>query len=68
VNKQIVKGAVVEHWIDRRLRLHQPTSLPGNTIRMTAETIVKLNEEKNRLQNTDYSLHERMELEASEAI
>jgi len=68
MKKQEVRGAVTEHWIDRRIRLHQSTSLMGNTIRMSAETIVKLNDLKNKLTDTDYSLHERMELERAGEI
>lgn len=53
-----VQGAVTEHWMDRRLRLHQPINLPDNVIRITATALVKMNEYRNKLLGTDISLHE----------
>lgn len=57
-----IQGMVVEHWIDRRLRLHIPIALEGNIPRVSAMTMVKLNDLKNKLMGTNYSLFEASKL------
>lgn len=61
-------GAVVEHWIDKALREHKPLSNGTNYPRMSASTLVKLNNLKNRLQGTNYSLHEAHTLAADQPV
>lgn len=56
--KQEVQGAEVEHWIDTALRLNKPLSNGTNYPRISAAAMVKLNNLKNRLQGTRYTLHE----------
>lgn len=61
-----VQGSVTEHWMDKRLRLRQPINLPGNMIRITAEALVAMNNYRNKLLGTDYSLHELAEMDKDE--
>lgn len=55
--KEVV-GSITEHWIDVRLRLGLPTVLEGNVPRMSATTAVKLNDLRNKLLGTNYTLYE----------
>lgn len=57
VQKQVT-GAIVEHWLDRRKRLNLPTVLEGNTPRISAKTALQLNDLRNSLLGTNYSLYE----------
>lgn len=55
MKKEII-GATTEHWMDRRIRLKKPISLPGNLIRISAEDMLKLQEYKNSLLGVNKSL------------
>lgn len=46
------------HWLDERIKQGKSTVLFGNTIRMSAETILRLTELKNKLLGVRRSLHE----------
>lgn len=56
--KREVVGVVIEHWMVKRLREHKPINLDGNVPRMSAETAIKLNDLRNKLLGTNYSLYE----------
>lgn len=53
-----VVGAVTEHWMDKRMRLHLPINDESNVPRISAETLVKLNDYRNSMLGTDYTLYE----------
>lgn len=63
-----IRGVVLEHWVDKALRLHQSINLEGHHPRISASTLVKLNNLKNRLQGTNYSLHEAHTLAADQPV
>lgn len=53
---------MTEHWLDKRIRQRKPIALPGNVPRISAATMVKLHELKNKLAGTNYSLYEAAQL------
>lgn len=64
--KQEIRGAVTEHWMEKRLRLHLPINLSDNIIRIPAEALVKMNKLRNELLGTDISLHELSQMNDDE--
>lgn len=56
---KILSGATVEHWIDRRQRLHQPIACKGNYIRIPANALIKFQEIRNKNQKKKLSLIEQ---------
>ena len=53
-----VAGAVTEHWMVKRLRKNEPINLEGNVPRVSADTLLKMNNLRNELLGTKYSVRE----------
>jgi hypothetical protein len=53
-----VIGAVTEHWVDKRLREGKSINLVDHFPRISAETLLKMNDLRNELLGTKYSVRE----------
>lgn len=54
-----IQGAVVEHWLDKRIRERKPINCRGNYIRIPAKALVLFQEIRNKGQNQKLSLIEQ---------
>lgn len=59
--KNEIMGAITEHWMNKRLRLHKPINLTGNLIKISAEDLLILHEYKNKLLGIEKSIAEASE-------
>lgn len=58
--KQEVQGAVIQHWLDKRIKEGKPTKLEGNVPRVSPETLIKLNDARNEMLGSNLSIREWM--------
>jgi hypothetical protein len=63
-----IRGAVVEHWMDKALRQHRPINLEGNVPRISADTLVKLNDLRNSLLGTNHTLYQWAAMDEDEKL
>lgn len=60
-----IRGAVTEHWMVKRLRENKSINDPTNVPRISAQTLVKLNDLRNSLLGSNYSVREWIDQLAS---